>query len=161
MARPHTPLSEDPAVYAFLSGDRQTFEGADPSGHMDDADLPAGWRVWNHDPGGRAVFVYRPDVFAGDRFPPECLPTLYVSRRPPSRRRRRLDADPDGEWHVAFYLEPEVRVRERDATHPDREAALAAAVETAQAFVAGDIDPRAAYQTPREEYLSELASLTE
>ncbi|MFB6219692.1 MAG: DUF5820 family protein [Halobacteriaceae archaeon] len=125
---------------------------------MEDADLPQGWRVWNEEPAGRAVLVYRPDVFEGESFPAECLPTLYVSCRPPERRRR-TDA-PTGEWHVAFYLEPEVRVRSADATAADRDGAVAAAVETARAFARGDIDPREAYQVPREAYLEKLVALT-
>lgn len=126
---------------------------------MDDADLPPGWTVWNEDPDGRVVLVYRPDVFSGDTFPPECLPTLSVSPRPPDRRRRRAGTGSE-KWHVTLHLEPEVRVRECDATRPDRAAALSAAVETAQAFARGDIDPRSAYQVPREAYLEKLASLT-
>jgi len=126
---------------------------------MDDADLPSGWVVWNEDPDGRVVLVYRPDVFSGDAFPPECLPTLHVSPRPPERRRRRAGAGSD-QWYVSLHLEPEVRVREYDETCPDRTAALSAAVETAGAFARGEIDPRSAYQAPREAYLEELASLT-
>lgn len=41
--------------------------------------LPDGWRVWNEEPSGRAILVYRPDVFGGDDLPSECLPTIYLT----------------------------------------------------------------------------------
>jgi hypothetical protein len=124
-----------------------------------DDPLPDGWTVWNEEPGGRVVLAFRPDVFEGERFPPECLPTLYVSRRPPGQRRRRAGQRSDA-WHVAFYLEPEVRVRDCEATADSREGALAAAREVAASFADGAVDPRASYQVPREEYIAELERLT-
>lgn len=122
-----------------------------------DHDLPEGWQVWNEEPGGQVVLVFRPDVFEGESFPEECLPTLHVSPRSPDGPPRRRGGSA---WHVALYLEPTVRVRSRDETHPDRETALAAAVEVAAAFSRGDVDPAAVYQLPREEYLAELDALT-
>ena len=41
--------------------------------------LPDGWRVWNEEPSGRAILVYRPDVFGGDDLPSACLPTIYLT----------------------------------------------------------------------------------
>lgn len=125
---------------------------------MDDADLPEGWTVWNDDPDGRSVLVYRPDVFDTEAYPAPCLPTLYVSRRAPQQRRRRY-ADPGDTWYVAFYLEPEVRVRDCDAARESRMAALEAAVDVARAFVDGEVDYRGAYQLPREAYLDRLDDL--
>jgi hypothetical protein len=127
---------------------------------MDDDDLPDGWVVWNDEPGGRAILAYRPDVFDSRAFPPECLPTLYVSQRSPNQGKRRTDPGPDDDWWVAFYLEPEVRVREFDDSFETRSAAVAWAVEVAGAFADGDVDYRGAYQVPREEYFAELDELT-
>lgn len=122
-------------------------------------DLPDGWVVWSDDGTGRAVYAFRPDVFEGQSFPAACLPTIYVSTRRPDQRRR-SNGRPDSTWHVSLFLEPEVRVRDRDESFDSRGAAVAAAVELAESFVAGDIDVRAAYQVPRETYLEELERLT-
>ncbi len=122
------------------------------------ADLPGGWEVWNAEPGGRAVLAFRPDVFDGDAFPPACLPTLTVGpgRSPDGRPDRTATS---GHWHVALYLEPDVRVREVDEGFEDRDAAVAAAAEAARAFAAGELDLRSAYQEPREGYLDRLEAL--
>lgn len=126
------------------------------------SDLPPGWTVWNADPEGEVILVYRPDVFEGESFPPACLPTMYVSRSDPDQRKRRSPGSrQDREWHVTLYLEPEVRVRDREVTKTDRDAALEAARSLAAAFSAGDIDVRDAYQVPREAYLDELERLTD
>jgi hypothetical protein len=133
------------------------------SGHMDEEipPLPDGWTVWNVDPGGQVILAYRPDVFEGESFPAACLPTLFVSRSSPDQRRRRPPSEAgDADWHVTFYLEPEVRIRDRETTETDRGAALEAARDVAADFAAGEIDVRAAYQVPREAYLSELERLT-
>jgi hypothetical protein len=122
-------------------------------------ELPPGWVVWTDGDDGRAVWVYRPDVFDSDAFPAPCLPTLYVSRQSPGQRRRPR-ADPADQWHVALYVEPEVRVRACDATREGRREALGAAREAARAFDAGEVDYRAAYQVPREVYLDRLDELT-
>lgn len=123
-------------------------------------DLPRGWRVWNAEPAGRVVLAYRPDVFDGSAFPAACLPTVTVGpgRSPdarPGQRRR------SGEWYVALYLEPDVRVRSEEASFDDRDAAVARAVEVAGRFAAGDVDYRRAYHTPREPYLDRLDELLE
>lgn len=122
-------------------------------------ELPDGWVVWADDGEGRAVYTFRPDVFEGQSFPAPCLPTIYVSTRPPEQRRRRA-GQPSNRWHVALFLEPEVRVRDREASFDTRQAAIDAAVEVATAFSDGAIDVRAAYQRPRDEYLDELERLT-
>ncbi|MFB6106813.1 MAG: DUF5820 family protein [Halobacteriaceae archaeon] len=124
---------------------------------MDDADLPPGWTVWNAEPEGRVIFAYRPDVFDGDDYPAPCLPTLTVSRSNPDRRRP--GSGRDGRWHVALFLEPDVRVREADGAHETRAAAMDAAVDAAAAFARGAFDVRAAYQVPRADYLDELTAL--
>lgn len=120
---------------------------------------PAGWTVWNEEPGGRLILVFRPDVFDTEAFDPACLPTLSVGPgaspdAPPERRAA------SGSWYVALYLEPEVRVRDSDAAHDDREAAVEGALEIAERFAAGAIDYRAAYRRPREAYLDRLDALT-
>jgi len=124
-------------------------------------DLPEGWVVWSDEADGRAVLVYRPDVFDTEAFPPACLPTLYLTNGPKRRRRPRSAADRRRRdtWHVTLYLEPAVE-------HPDapafdsREAAVDGAVDLARRFDAGDVDVRALYQVPREQYLDRLVELT-
>lgn len=124
-------------------------------------DLPEGWTVWNAEPGGQVILAYRPDVFEGESFPAACLPTVFVSRSSPDQRKRRAPGETaDAAWHVTLYLEPEVRVRDRETSWPARSDALEAARNIAADFSAGEIDVRAAYQVPREDYLSELERLT-
>lgn len=120
--------------------------------------FPDGWVVWNDEGDGRAIYVYRPEVFDSQAFPPACLPTLTVGPsspdRPPGER------VPGGDWFVTLYLEPDVRLREYGGRFESRAVAVAGAQEAARAFAAGEIDFRAAYQVPREAYLDELESLT-
>lgn len=124
-------------------------------------ELPAGWSVWNAEPGGQVILAYRPDIFEGESFPAACLPTLFVSRSSPDQRRRGPPSETgDSDWHVTLYLEPEVRVRDRETTETDRDTALEAARDLAADFSAGEIDVRDAYQVPRDAYLSELERLT-
>ena len=120
--------------------------------------LAEGWQVWNAEEDGRVVLAYRPDVFDGDAFPAACLPTLTVA---PGRS---PDARPDprgrsGRWYVAFYLEPDVRLRSVEASFGDRASAVERAVAVAAEFVAGDLDFRGAYHDPREAYLDRLDAL--
>jgi hypothetical protein len=121
-------------------------------------DPPAGWQVWNAEPGGPAVFVFRPDVFDSDAFPAACLPTVRVTRGSPGQKRRRAGRAETG-WGVALFMEPEVRVRACDRSVGSREDALEAARAVMAAFAAGEIDYRGAYQVPREAYLEELDAL--
>lgn len=121
-------------------------------------DLPESWRVWNED-GGSAIVVFRPDVFDSQQYPAPCLPTIHVSQRPPTQRRRRAGSKPEG-WYVSLTLEPEVRVRSADASFDTREAAVAGAVDLAERFDSGVVDYRSAYQVPRDDYLDELDELT-
>lgn len=119
---------------------------------------PAGWQVWNEEPGSRLVLAFRPDVFDAGDFPPACLPTIAVAPgRGPDQlpeRRARTDA-----WYRAFFLEPTVRLREADATYDSWEAAVEGAHRLAEAFLDGELDYRAAYQQPREAYLAKLDDL--
>ena len=121
--------------------------------------LPESWEVWNEDPNGSAILVYRPDVFDSHQFPAPCLPTIRVAQRPPTQRKRRATDEHDA-WYVSLLLEAEVRVRDEDAKFDSHAAAVDGAVELAARFDAGDVDYRAAYQVPREEYLDELDELT-
>lgn len=119
--------------------------------------LPDGWTVWADEPEGRSVLAYRPDVFEGETYPAPCLPTIYVatgSRRRPGAGRPGTDAD----WYARLFLEPEVQGPEE--RHDSREAARAAAVDIARRFAAGEVDYRACYQVPREDYLDRLDDLT-
>lgn len=124
------------------------------------SDLPGGWQVWNAEDAGRVVLVYRPDVFDGGAFPPACLPTLTVA--PGSSP----DARPDprgrsGRWHVALYLEPDLRVRAVERSFDDRAEAVEWAAAVAGQFVEGSVDYRAAYRQPRSAYLDRLDELVE
>ena len=117
--------------------------------------LAEDWTVWTEST-EKVVLAYRPDVFDGDRFPAPCLPTLYLTR---GRRTRRPGAGRSGDdWFVTLYLEPEVDAgTER---YGDRESAVAGAVDLANRFAAGDVDYRALYQVPRDDYLAELDERT-
>lgn len=119
------------------------------------ASLPESWRVWSDEEGGRAVLVFRPDVFDGDGYPAECLPTIYVSRRPPEEPMRRPGSAAQG-WYVAFTLEPEIHVRELEGQYETRPDAAEGAVEAARAFARGEVDVHDVYQVPREPYLDAL-----
>ena len=122
-------------------------------------DLPDDWVVWNDEPDGRSVLAYRPDVFDSQAFPPECMPTIYLTSGRPSRRPARSDPVESGTaWNVTLYLEPDV---ERSAdSYEDRSDAVAGAVTLAERFAAGDVDYRELYQIPREEYFEKLDELT-
>ncbi|WP_232685951.1 DUF5820 family protein [Halobacterium zhouii] len=121
--------------------------------------LPESWEVWNEDPGGSTILVYRPDVFDSHQYPAPCLPTIQVAQRPPTQRKRRATTEYDS-WHVSLALEPEVRVKDEDATFDTHGAAVEAAIELAARFDDGDVDYRGAYQVPRDEYLERLDGLT-
>jgi len=115
--------------------------------------LPDGWRVWNEEPSGRAILVYRPDVFGGDDLPPECLPTIYLTNGARNARPGSGQYATE-EWHVVLFLEPEIEAVSE--THESREAGAAATVDVAERFVTGDVDYRGAYQVPREAYFERL-----
>jgi hypothetical protein len=118
--------------------------------------LPAGWRVWNEEPSGRAILVYRPDVFDGDDVPAECLPTIYLTNGARNARPGSGQYATD-EWHVVLFLEPEIEAIAE--TYGSREAGADAAIDVAARFAAGDVDYRAAYQVPRETYFERLDDL--
>jgi hypothetical protein len=124
-------------------------------------DLPDGWVVWSDEADGRAVLVYRPDVFDTEAFPPECLPTIYLTNGPKRRRRPRSPADRRRRdtWHVTLYLEPEIEYPEAPS-FDSRAGAVEGAVDLASQFAAGDLDLAGCYQVPREDYLDRLDELT-
>jgi len=124
-----------------------------------DEDLPDGWTVWNDEPGGRAIFAYRPDVFDSDQFPAACLPTLYVTAGAPNRPAAEAELGTTDVWRVEFFLEPDVTLVPA-RTHESREAALDDARDLADQFARGELDYREAYQVPRETYLDRLDELT-
>lgn len=140
-----------------MDGDAAPDDSEDSTPVDGDA-LPAGWRVWS-DADNRLVLAYRPDVFNGDEYPPACLPTLYVTHgrrtKRPGTPRNPAPGDP---WVVTLFLEPDVK---RDPEFFDgREAAIEAATDLAARFARGDVDYRALYQVPREEYFAALDELT-
>jgi len=118
------------------------------------AEPPDGWTLWNDEPRGRRILVFRPDVFnEREGLPAACLPTILVSNRSraprPGASRVRT-----GTWHVVLTLEPEVEAAAE--SYDSREAAVEGAADLARRFAAGDIDYRAAYQVPREAYFERL-----
>lgn len=119
--------------------------------------LGDGWRVWNEEPEGRTILVYRPDVFDGDRFPPACLPTVYVTNGSPRNRPGAARRETD-RWQVTLFLEPEVEGE--SSTHGERAAAVAAATDLTRRFTDGQIDYREIYQVPRDAYFAKLDELT-
>ncbi len=123
---------------------------------MERASLPDGWRVWNEEPDGRVILVYRPDVFNSQDFPAVCLPTLYVTNGSP-RRRPGSGAVETDQWHVKLFFEPEIEAESE--RYDSREDALAGAVGCAERFVDGDVAYRELYQVPRPDYFNELDRL--
>ncbi|WP_246983237.1 DUF5820 family protein [Halorientalis marina] len=120
-------------------------------------DLPAGWQVWNSEE-TRSILAYRPDVFDSESFPAPCLPTIYLSKGRRGRRPGQHRPAPEDPWYVTLFLEPDVN---RDPeTFDSREAAVAGVRDLAARFAAGELDYRALYQVPREDYLDELDELT-
>jgi len=119
-------------------------------------ELPPGWRVWNEEPDGRVILAYRPDVFNAEAFPAACLPTIYMTNGSPRRRPGAGSVETDT-WQVTLFFEPEIEAT--TTRYDDREPAVAGAVETAQAFVDGDVDYRECYQVPREAYFAKLDEL--
>jgi len=117
-------------------------------------DLPDGWTVWNEEAGGRAILAYRPDVFDTEQFPAACMPTIYLS---PGSPRRRPGATRGDGWTITLFLEPAVDARVETAD--TREAGVETALELASAFADGDVDYRAVYQVPREDYFDRLDEL--
>ena len=117
--------------------------------------LPDGWVVWNDEEGGPCVLVYRPDVFDSKAFPPPCVPTIHVGRGSGASRRPRPERGTG--WHARLTLEPDVTLRRKP--YDTRDSAVSGAVDLATAFSRGRFDIRAAYQVPREEYLSRLEEL--
>ncbi|WP_293030608.1 DUF5820 family protein [Natronococcus sp.] len=122
--------------------------------------LPEAWEVWSAEDDGRVVLAYRPDVFDGEEFPAACLPTLYLTH---GKRTRRPGTNPtdrtlEQDWFVTFYLEPDVSLNETNRFETRAEG-LERTVELARQFDDGEIDYRALYQVPREEYFDRLDNL--
>lgn len=119
--------------------------------------LPDCWTVWNDEPNGRCILVYRPDVFDTHAFPAPCLPTIYVTNRSQSKRpgasRRVTDT-----WSVKLILEPEIEAETE--SYDSRETAIDGAVAYARRFNDGEVDYRGLYQVPREDYFEKLDELT-
>ncbi|GAB6880391.1 DUF5820 family protein [Halorubrum gandharaense] len=119
--------------------------------------LPDGWRVWNEEPEGRTILVFRPDVFDGDALPAACMPTIYLTNGARNQRPGAGQYATD-EWHVVLFLEPEIEALAE--TYDSRDAGIDGAVAAAERFARGEIDYRAAYQVPREEYFEALDETT-
>lgn len=125
-----------------------------PTNDGDTLDPPSGWTVWNDEPRGRRILVFRPDVFnESNDLPAPCLPTILISNRSeaprPGASRIRT-----GTWRVVLTLEPEVEAAR--AEYDSRDAAVSGANDLAARFAASEIDYRAAYQVPRPAYFEQL-----
>ncbi|MFB6252515.1 MAG: DUF5820 family protein [Halobellus sp.] len=119
---------------------------------------PDGWTLWNDEPRGRRILVFRPDVFnEREGLPAECLPTILISNRSraprPGASRR-----PTSTWHVVLTLEPEIEAVTE--SYESRDAAIDGAYDLARRFAAGAVDYRDAYQIPRESYFERLDEVT-
>ncbi len=142
-----------------MSGDGPRDDGPSgdgtPDGNDGDSpDPPSGWTVWNDEPRGRRILVFRPDVFnESNDLPAPCLPTILISNRSqaprPGASRIRTDT-----WRAVLTLEPEVEAVTEE--YDSREAAVVGANGIAARFADGEIDYRAAYQVPREAYFERL-----
>lgn len=119
--------------------------------------LAEGWELWSVE-STKAVLVYRPDVFDSHEFPPECLPTIYVTKGRRGRRPGRDVPEPDDPWYVTLFLEPDVS--DDESRYGTREAATEGAVGLADRFTRGEVDYRGMYQVPRERYFERLDELT-
>ncbi|SDJ48969.1 hypothetical protein SAMN05216226_10462 [Halovenus aranensis] len=119
---------------------------------LDDA-----WEVWSLE-STKAVLAYRPDVFDSQEFPPECLPTIYVTKGRRGRRPGRDVPDPEDPWYITLYLEPEVNLDER--AFESQGAATAGAMDLADEFSRGEVSYRDLYQVPRQTYFERLDELT-
>jgi hypothetical protein len=119
---------------------------------LDDA-----WEVWSLE-STKAVLAYRPDVFDSQEFPPECLPTIYVTKGRRGRRPGRDVPDPEDPWYVTLYLEPEVNLDER--AFESQGAATTGAMDLADEFSRGEVSYRDLYQVPRQTYFERLDELT-
>lgn len=119
--------------------------------------LHDGWEVWSVE-STKAVLAYRPDVFDSHEFPPECLPTIYVTKGQRGRRPGRHVPDPDDSWYATLYLEPDVSLDRRE--FDTRVEAADGTVTLAAEFARGDVDYRELYQVPRPDYVEKLDELT-
>jgi hypothetical protein len=119
--------------------------------------LTDGWEVWSVE-STKAVLAFRPDVFDSQEFPPECLPTIYVTKGQRGRRPGRNVPDPEDPWYVTLYLEPDVNCDQ--AKYESESEAVSAAERLADEFARGDIEYRALYQVPRPDYFEKLDELT-
>lgn len=122
------------------------------------ASLPPGWECWSHEEGGRLVLTYRPDIFNAEAFDPTQLPTLVLApgRSPDRPPEERVTTN---RWHLALYLEPDIRLREVEASFPTRETALEETIAVAERFSAGEFELRSAYIDPPDRYLDRLTEL--
>ncbi|ELZ78655.1 hypothetical protein KU306_14335 [Haloferax larsenii] len=120
-------------------------------------DLPDGWTLWNDEHEGRRILAYRPDVFDGEEFPSECLPTIFVSNGSRANRPGASQISTET-WHAVLFLEPQIEAVAEE--FDSREAALDGAEDIARRFADGEVDYRDAYQLPREEYFEKLDELT-
>lgn len=120
--------------------------------------LPEGWVVWS-DEASKIVLAFRPDVFDSSQYPAPCLPTIYLTKGKRDRRPGRPSHDPEDDWYVTLYLEPEIGT---DTTsQPTRSDAVDYANRLAADFATGEVDYRDLYQVPRPEYFEELDELTD
>lgn len=138
-----------------MSGDGpHNDEVFDDNSNADSPPPPSGWTVWNDEPRGRRILVFRPEVFnESNDLPAPCLPTILVSNRSQAARPGASQVR-TGTWHAVLTLEPDVEAVAEE--YNSRAAAVAGADDIARRFAGGEVDYRAAYQVPREGYFERL-----
>ncbi|ERG95235.1 MAG: hypothetical protein J07HQW2_01685 [Haloquadratum walsbyi J07HQW2] len=137
----------------------EQLESTDSNQADEMADPPTGWRIWNNEPGGKRIFVFRPDIFSErNDLPAMCLPTIHVTNGSQANRPGASQIQTDS-WHVILTLEPEVEAITE--SHETRQAALSGAYNIAEQFVQGAINYRDSYQVPREDYFQTLDTVIE
>ncbi len=122
-------------------------------------DPPTGWRIWNNEPGGKRILVFRPDIFSErNDLPAMCLPTIHVTNGSQASRPGASQRQTDT-WHVILTLEPEIEAI--TDSYETRQTALTGAHDIAERFAQGRINYRDPYQVPRPDYFQMLDTVIE
>ncbi len=122
-------------------------------------DPPTGWRIWNNEPGGKRILVFRPDIFSErNDLPAMCLPTIHVTNGSQASRPGASQRQTDT-WHVILTLEPEIEAI--TDSYETRQTALTGAHNIAERFAQGRINYRDPYQVPRPDYFQMLDTVIE
>ncbi|CAJ53101.1 DUF5820 family protein [Haloquadratum walsbyi] len=148
--------------------DHESTTETDPKGHAEEieasqsdgaTDPPIGWQIWNNEPGGKRILVFRPDIFSErNDLPAMCLPTIHVTNGSQASRPGASQIQTDT-WHVILTLEPEIEAITK--SYETRQTALTSAHDIAERFTQGKIEYRDPYQVPRPDYFQMLDDVIE